>query len=67
MLQCMFSEEKELRQGLFNVVQGTDIPILEALPLLLADAHLERVQLRPACYPVHIERTTIRGRAANKR
>ena len=31
------------------VVQGIDIPILEASPLLLALVHLKGLQLRPTC------------------
>ena len=45
---------------------GTDIPVLEALPLLLAHVHLKGVQLRSTCGTSYIKCTTIRPRAANK-
>ena len=46
-------------------VRGTDIPVLEAPTLLLANEHLRGVQLISAlCYP--IEHTTIKARAVNK-
>ena len=47
-------------------MQGTDIPVLEALPLLLAHVHLTRVGLDPHVLPC-TEHTTIRARTANKR
>ena len=47
-------------------MQGTDIPVLDALPLLLAHVHLKGVGLDPHVLP-YTEHTTIKARTANKR
>ena len=46
-----------------ELMQGTDIPVLEALPLLLAHAHLRGCSLDPHASP-YIEHITIRAKAA---
>ena len=44
------------------LMQGTDIPVLEAPPLLQAHAHLRGVWLRTTHVALYIEYTTIRAR-----